>query len=294
MKLLRFKLTPFLVLAFLMLSSSAQAQQGIDFTQNMFQKSVPMSFGGAFRALADTTATILYNPAGIAQFRGKVAAGGDYMHHRLTKSNAFSVAIVDFKASEKVGMGLSYDRDVFSVGNDVTVQMISASLATEVGPMINIGGTLKGYFSSISAVGADGPDGVDVDLGLLLKPIEFLSLAVTTHNLIRGHDVEEFPFQLGFGAALLLKPHARFAVDIVKDFESTGAAGSTNANFGGEIRATEGVFVRGGFGLDRMRDNNFYSIGLATVGPKVAAGFTFSQRLNPTYESYTANIEVFF
>jgi hypothetical protein len=138
-----------------------------------------------------------------------------------------------------------------------------------------------------------GPDGVDIDAGFLVKPIPMLAFGVTGQNLIRGRKYEEFPTVLGFGTALTLPPHIRLAIDMTKNF-NTPVTNGMNAYFGGEIRAVEGIYLRGGFGLDRIRNNNFYSVGAALLGPKISILFVFSQRLNPVDELYGANIELYF
>jgi hypothetical protein len=132
-----------------------------------------------------------------------------------------------------------------------------------------------------------------MDLGLLVKPIPYLSLGLTGQNLFLGNRHAQFPFILGFGVGLTLKPTARLAIDLARDFR-TSSPNKINANFGGELRLMEGVYARGGFGLDKVRNDNFWSGGLSVTGPKIALNFTFSQRLNPLDNTYAGNVEFVF
>jgi hypothetical protein len=272
------------------------AQQAIDksdWTQGFMLKGAPLSFGGAFRALADTNAAILYNPAGIALKKGSVSLGADYVRNGPTDSQVFSGSVVDTQALEVMALGLSYDRDNPMIqGNRATVQQVTLAAASG-SDMFFFGGSVKGYFTSAGSRFTESPDGADVDVGFLVKPLPVLALSLTGQNLIQGKKYEEFPLQLGFGTALILEPHLRLAIDLTKNF-NTPASNGVNANFGAELRAMEGIYLRGGFGLDRIRNNNFYSVGATLIGPKVSLLFVFSQRLDPVDELLGANVELYF
>jgi hypothetical protein len=272
----------------------AQAPKDTDWTQGFMLKGNALSFGGAYRALADTTAAILYNPAGIAQKKGTISLSGDYAHNGSTKSHVIGGAVVDTQATDVVAFGLSYDRDNPSIGGiRETIQQITLAAAMEAYQMFFFGASVKGYFTSTGTAFQENPDGVDVDAGVLVKPFPMVSLALTAQNLAQGRTYAEFPTHLGFGGAVTLEPHARLAIDVDKNF-NTNQGNGLNAYFGGELRMVEGIYLRGGFGLDRVRSNNFYSIAAAAQGPKISLLFCFSQRLNPTSEVYAANIELYF
>jgi hypothetical protein len=263
-----------------------------DFTLYSSLKAVPLGFGGAFRALADNNAAIVLNPAGIAQRKGLMAAAGDYAHHGMGGATLISASIADFKALEFLAVALEYDYTQFSPGVGVQSHVVTAAAAAPVGDILFVGLGVKGYYAEVDSPAFTNPSGADLDLGLLVKPVPVLSLGISAVNLIRGYDNANFPMQLGFGAGLTLAPHARLAIDMTRDFATPGS--SFNAYFGVEAKAAEGTFLRGGFGLDQVRDNNFYSVGAALAGPNLVLNFTFSQRLNPTDETYAANVDFAF
>ncbi|MFH1016716.1 MAG: hypothetical protein V1798_00875 [Pseudomonadota bacterium] len=275
------------------LSAEAQTILDIDFTQNYLLKTVPLGFGGAYRALADSNSAILINPAGITQNKGQSVVSGDYMHNKRAGSNAFSVSAVDAKTLDFLALGIEYDRDAFTVNKGVVVNQVTVAAAYAYEEIVSVGANVKGYVSTVNDPFTTGPKGADMDLGLLVKPISILSMALTVQNLFQGNRRPPFPFVLGFGAGLNLKPHARLAVDLTRDFQTPSVA-KVNSYFGAELRLVEGVYARGGFGLDRVRDDNFWSGGLALNGPKISLNFTFSQRLNPAAETFAGNVEFMF
>lgn len=274
----------------------AQAQNitDIDLTQGYSLKPVPLSFGGAFRALADTNAAILLNPAGLAQRKGKVSVSGDYLYNDFAPSNTFGVAVSDYKATPVMAFGLAYDYDQRSIGgNDINVHQVTLAGAGDFSEILYVGMAAKYYVSTVDSPFITGPDGPDIDVGFLVKPIPLLSLALTAQNLAQGYSHNEFPLSMGFGGALNLQPYARIAIDVTKNFE-TSTTNGVNAYFGGEIRAAEGLFLRSGFGLDRVRDNNFWGVGAVSSTNQIGVGFTYARHLSPTSNTFAGNLELYF
>ena len=272
-------------------AAGAQTVAKTDYTQGVMLKSVPLSMGGAFRAIADTNAAILYNPAGLAFLQDTISLSGEYMRVGFTDSHAFSVSAVDAKTLPGIPFAIEYDFDRPTFGTqDVTLHYLALGTGVRLGENFSMGGTIKGYLTQTNSPLVDGPDGVDVDLGVLFKPAPYVSLALTAQSLFVGSQIEEFPFVLGGGVALILDPHARLTVDVTTDL-ATPSAEKVNSYFGGELRLAEGIYFRSGFGLDRVRLNNFYATGLSLEGPKARLYFTFSQRLNPTTASLTGGVE---
>ncbi|MCB0308864.1 MAG: hypothetical protein KDD48_05785 [Bdellovibrionales bacterium] len=274
--------------------AGAQSISEVDYTQGIQLKSTALSFGGAYRAIADNNTAILLNPAGLGFFDEKVSLAADYTRVGRTASNAISISAVDARALPGIPFALSYDRDqpTLSGTAQINLNQISAASAMRLGSMMSAGLTFKGYFTSTNSPLVSGPDGVDLDLGFMLRPASFLSFALTAQNVFNGGHFEEFPLVIGFGSALFLDPHAKLSIDITRDFQ-TPANGKVNSHFGGELRMAEGIFLRGGFGIDQVRQNNFYAIGIALAGPKINLHFTFSQRLNPSSNTFATGLEFY-
>lgn len=248
-----------------------------------------IGMGGAYRAVANSPAAVIYNPAGIALMKGKMMASGDYAYSGEVSSHVYGVAVVDAQTSPVVSYGLSYHRfspTIGGVSGNVNQTIIAA--AYSLGNFLQLGISGKGYWVSLDSPILQGPRGLDMDLGAILRPLPILAFAVTGYNLARGGTIEEFPRMLGFGGALMLEPHAKLSFDVVNNF-NTPSTGKTNYYMGADLRAAESTYVRGGFAFDNVAHNNYYSVGGALVGPMAELMFTFSQRLAVTSETYAVS-----
>jgi len=280
-----------LVLSLCMFAHEAKAQSITtkNLSDQYFRVGTGLSYGGAFRAVANTPSTITYNPAGIAQLKGRMQAQGDYAYQGDTSSHMYGIGVVDFQSSPQIAYGLSFHRYNPSVaGVTGNVNQTVLSVAYTMGRMVQFGVSGKGYWINLDSALLQGPRGLDMDAGLIIKPLPILSFALTGHNLIRGDTIEEFPLMMGIGGALLLEPHAKLMFDYVKNF-NTLSPNSSNYHVGTEIRVADSAYLRGGFAFDQVESNNYYSVGGAVMGPMADLMFTFSQRLSPGSETYAVS-----
>lgn len=273
-------------------SSLAQAQSisTTNLSDNYFRVGSGLSMGGAYRGLSDTPSTVVYNPAGVATEKEKTKAMGDYAYQGDTSSHLYGIGVVDFQTSKTVAYGLSFHRFSPTIGGtsgNVNQTIISVGYA--LGQMIQIGASGKGYWINLDSAFLQGPRGLDMDIGALVKPIKQLSFGIVGYNLFRGSDIEEFPLMLGMGGALILDPHAKFTFDFVQNF-NTPSATKSNYHMGADIKVADSAYLRGGFAFDRITDNNYYTVGGALSGPTADLMFTFSQRLRIQSETYAVSV----
>lgn len=245
-----------------------------------------IGYAGAYRAIADSPQAIIYNPAGLAKRKGVMQVSGDYAHFEDLDAHAYGVSVSDYQTSQSVAYGLSFHRYTPTIGGvSGNVNQTMLGLGYALGSMLQFGISGKGYWVNLDSPILQGPRGVDMDLGAIFRPISIVSLAFVGYNLIRGGSVEEFPRSIGFGTALLFDPHAKFSFDLVKNLNTPNPE-TTNYHFGAEFRTAESVFLRGGYAVDHVNQNNYYSAGIAFLGPMADLLFTFSQRLSPVSETY--------
>ncbi|MEZ4845535.1 MAG: hypothetical protein R2877_00740 [Bdellovibrionota bacterium] len=266
-----------------------QAITTTNLSDAFFRAGSGLSMGGAYRAVADSPSAITYNPAGVAKERGKLKAMVDYAYQGETSSHLYGVGVVDYQTSPKLAYGLSFHRyapTIAGVSGNVNQTVLSAGYS--LGQMIQVGVSGKGYWINLDSPILQGPRGIDMDAGILIRPIPIISFGLTGYNLFQGQNREEFPTMLGLGTALLLDPHAKFTFDYVKNF-NTPAPSSSNYALGAEIRVADSSYLRGGFNFDGVANNNYYSVGAALVGPTADLMFTFSQRMSPSYETYAVS-----
>lgn len=254
-----------------------------------FRTGTGLSMAGAFRAVASSPSAIVYNPAGVATEKGKMQAQGDYAYQGETSAHMYGVGIVDFQSSQQIAYGLSFHRFAPTIaGVSGNVNQTVLSVGYTMGKMLQFGVSAKGYWVNLDSPILQGPRGLDMDAGLLLRPIPILSFGLTGYNLVRGDSIEEFPLMMGLAGAILLEPHAKLSFDYVKNF-NTLSPSSSNYHLGTEIRVADSAYLRGGFAFDNVENNNYYSVGGAVIGPMADLMFTFSQRLSPSSETYAVS-----
>lgn len=267
----------------------AQAITTTNLSDAFFRAGSGVSMAGAYRAVADSPSAITYNPAGVATDKGKMKAQADYAYQGETSSHLYGIGVVDFQTSPQIAYGLSFHRyapTIAGISGNVNQTVLSAGYS--LGKMLQVGVSGKGYWINLDSPILQGPRGVDMDAGLLLRPIPILSFGLTGYNLFQGNNREEFPLMLGMGGALLLDPHAKFTFDYVKNF-NTPATSSSNYAIGADLRVADSTYLRGGFNFDNVANNNYYSVGAALVGPTADLMFTFSQRMSPSSETYAVS-----
>ncbi|MCB0326579.1 MAG: hypothetical protein KDD52_03080 [Bdellovibrionales bacterium] len=273
--------------------SHAQSITTSDLSANFFNLGDALSFGSAHRALANNAQAVLYNPAGITQLQGQMLARFDYASIGMSDSNAFAISMVDFQTSKSVAYGVAYYRDNPNIGgNQASVNQVLLSGGKKMGSFL-IGASAKGYWVNIDNPLLEGPKGIDMDLGLLFQPMPILSVAFTAYNLIQGQSIEEFPFMLAGGIAFKLADEFTITADLTKDFKTPNTS-SINSYFGAEFLASPKIALRAGYAIDKVRNNDFYSLGLQAGSSNAKILFTFSQRLSPKSEVYAASVEFYF
>lgn len=260
-----------------------------DLSSAFFRMGEGLGFAGAYRAISDSSQAIIYNPAGLAKKKGIIEFTGDYAHFEDLDSHAYGVSVSDYQTSQSVAYGLAFHRYSPTIGGVTgNVNQTMIGFGYSLGSLLQFGVSGKGYWVNLDSPILQGPRGVDMDVGAIFRPLSILSFGAVGYNLIRGNTVEEFPRSLGFGSALLFDPHAKLSFDFVKNFNTPNPK-TTNYHFGAEFRAAESVYLRGGYAVDSINQNNYYSAGIAFMGPAADLLFTFSQRLSPVSETYAVS-----
>ncbi|MCB0272826.1 MAG: hypothetical protein KDD46_07415 [Bdellovibrionales bacterium] len=275
-------------------SVHASAQGDIsttDLSSDFFKTGVGLSMGGAYRAMATSTQAILYNPAGMRQNIGTLMITGDYTYNNAYDSgHLYGISVIDTQTSQNAAYGLSFQQSRPSFGGvDAKNNQIIMAIAHQVGAFYT-GGSIKGYWVTVDNPNIDGPKGVDMDLGLMFRPSEMISVGFTGYNLIRGHKIEEYPFQLAGGAALTLIPQVTLTADVVKNF-NTLATEDINLHFGGRILVNDQIAVRGGYAKDRIFNNDYYGVGFSILAKQAQIHLAFGQTIDPKTEIFSVSLE---
>ncbi|MCB1198222.1 MAG: hypothetical protein R3A45_00875 [Bdellovibrionota bacterium] len=284
----------FFILVVFGLSTQAFAQSGnistTDLSRDFLNTGVALSMGGAYRALANSTQAILYNPAGIRQHKGRMLAGADYAYLKGYEGHQYGGSMIDTQTSREVAYGVSFHRSNPIIGGvGAKSSQLVLSVAHQAGRFFT-GGSLKGYLINVDSATIEGPKGIDLDVGVLFRPSEMFSVAVVGYNLVRGSSIEEYPLQLAVAGAITIIPQATFTIDAVKNF-NTSSQENVNLHLGGTISLNEQFAIRGGYAMDRVFGNDYYGVGLSVKADKAHINFAFGQTVEPRTEIYSINLE---
>ncbi len=281
----------FLTLMLLCLSPCyAQTPQSENLVST-FDRAYPLGMGGAWRALAKGADALSVNPAGLTlkEFRG---ISFNYNASDLYDSGILSASFYD-GSSKGFSMGLTFDRNGMNIDSrSVSATQLIVGLAKGIGNL-SLGLSLKYIYLSRSISSGGNLKNFTSDIGATYSPIPLLSFAAVVKNIFAGTKYPEIPLLMGYGAAVIFEDVAKLSVDVETDF-STRNNHNTNFYFGGEVAVTDGVLLRSGFGLDRVRENPFFGLGLGFYGERFSLNFTFAERIDPLGETYALSAELAF
>ncbi len=281
----------FVMILLLPLCAFSQGILTDDYTQSFSLKPMPAAYGGAYRAVADTAGSMVLNPSAMA-FYPRVDLSVDWMTTSYNNSDLLSASVYDNVSTGGYAVGFSYDSDSLQLaGTDLDVKQFTGAIAGRLFNYIAFGISVQYYTVSSSRAGAAEPSGWTGDVGITLRPVDMLSVALVGYNILDGGSDERFPPKIGGGVTAWMGDTAKISLDWEHDFVTDRDA-STNIYFGGDIRLAEGIYMSGGFGGDMIYDDPFLSFGLHFRGPRAVMTFTLIRRLNPGATGVAAGFDL--
>lgn len=260
-----------------------------------------LAMGGAQRGIADQTDGLFVNPAGLVAKRHYIIDAG-YSWTQEANAHRPGAAIID-SVTTVVGAAFSYNFEHRGVSARLGVHRINFGLAYNIGGIFAVGVSVKYQIAERDKTVYDSlfepedPDdrtkprkpidpnfsipalnftGFTGDVGVLFTPIEYISIAVTGHNLIPNPLWAEFaPIALGVGAAGHISG-LEVDVDTVIDF-STRAKPTPRVHIGAEYTIVNMVPVRAGFIVDKVGNDLFWSLGAGFRHPSFGIDFGYRQ-----------------
>lgn len=154
---------------------------------NDLQAARNVGMGGAYEAMGYGAETIAGNPAALSLYRRyQIEASGAW---DIPQGYGFAtVAVAD--STNAVAAGLSYHFATFGGTERRYAHLTSLALAYAFGDMIHIGITTRHQV----LVGASNTNSVTMNAGLLVRPIEWLTIGFSGHNLIGvyNRDIQRY------------------------------------------------------------------------------------------------------
>lgn len=230
-----------------------------------------LSMGDAFRAVSTSNEAIYFNLGGMAQTR-RYEVDLQYGFNNGTDLDVYNASIVD--GTSGVATGLAYSRltgegDVTSLDGHV----VHLGFGLPVGQMVGLGFGLK-YLNF------DDPERTNAitgDLGLFIKPSQWLSFGGALYNVIDVHSPEA-PRRAGLGASVGSDLSFRLAADAV--FDLSGDDTVESWHLGGEYLLAGSFPLRAGFKRLSDGNRNYASAGVGFVASNIGLDFAWVQGLN--------------
>lgn len=249
-----------------------------------------IGMGGAERATATNVDALFLNPAGMSMVKHYVVEG-DYSYNQAGNDHRPTASLIDsdttvvaagssynferrfnsgYLTLHRVHFALSYAISIISIGVGVKYQNATRPVPPPSGT--------KAVDYSLIPTPVNNYSGVTGDIGVVVTPIQQLSLAAIGYNLIpTGKGGHEFaPLAFGAGAAAHLFSALELDADAVVDFHSL-LSKQIRLHFGGEYTIVNIVPVRAGFIVDRIGGDNFWSIGAGYTHPRFGIDVGFRQ-----------------
>ncbi len=187
------------------------------------------ALGNAMVASSSGTSAIWHNPAGIAS-AVMYSVDANYTYNHENSGHGFETNVVDMKSNPYVGMGIGFLYQHAAPMDDVTEHLIHLRFGFAV-PLANnvISLGVGGLYSHILHNGDKLLGQFSLDAGLVVRPLEWLSIGFSAQNLIVGDYKMYMPRMIAVGisaGSIDLGLNAMFEASFNISSDNIGKSGS--------------------------------------------------------------------
>jgi hypothetical protein len=245
------------------LPASAQDFAGPGLTDLVHARNVGM--GGAYRSLGYGGEVVTGNPAAMSLYkRYQVEASASW-----DIPNGFGLATVALADSTTaVAAGVAYQFVTYGGQERRSAHLSTLALATGLGEVLHVGISARHQV----IVGATNANSIAVAAGLALRPVEWLTLGVSGHNLNATYNRDVTRFFVGSVSGLFLNQLSP-AVDVRADFNLPTPRFALHAGLEWLVDKTWPLRI--GYERDGIRGREFLSggVGYFDAGSGVDLGY---------------------
>jgi len=234
----------------------------------LFEGARPMAMGGAFVAVVDDPNAIFYNPAGLG-FLKKAEISTSFAQ-LLRDANYYKIAFY-YSLGDYGTMAIGGDQvnlepfPITSINENGTPEIVGTgsftnrilllSFSTRISEDLSIGINLKKYDEYFEGVSFSG-SGIGNTIGLLYKPIKWLSLGVNLEDYLNGKCVfedsgnsieQKIPTSLLLGFSARPINNLIVAGDVIKNDLARDDSNNLLFKGGAEINIYDWMFLRLGY-----------------------------------------------
>jgi len=270
-------------------TSSAHAQE-------ISASSRSAGMGEALTAGGSGTAALWHNPAAITSAIMYSAEAG-YAYDAPTAASGMTASLLDTKSNPSLGLGLSFTYETTT--SDRVAQHEGFHFRGGLGvPIITdflmIGTTLR--YSNVNNENRDDLEALLLDVGLLVKLTDMISLGVTGLNLVNGGYNEEMPTSIATGLAF---GHFDYGINLNADVVFNISSSETQTRLwrvGGEYLVMQQIPIRVGFQHNEAPGTSHLTFGAGFRDRDRAVGLdaAFQQNLNQDRDrAFIASLSLF-
>lgn len=268
---MRRNFTLLLTLASSLALAQVEAVNGPDLRD--LQSSRNMAMGGAYEALGYGAETIGGNPAGLSLYkRYQIEATGSW---DVPLGYGFgSVAVAD--STNPLAMGISYHFATFGGTGDTPrrwAHLTTASMAYAFGDLIHVGFTTRHHV----IVGPKSANSISINGGLIVRPVQWLTLGFSGHNLIHVYNPDISRYFVA-SAAVQILGQLTPAFDLRMDFNDPSRA--RLAYHGGiEWLIAQTFPIRVGYQFDGIINKQYFGGGVGWFSEGSGIDFAYRHEL---------------
>lgn len=252
----------------------------------------------ALTAGASGTSSVWHNPAGIASAL-MYAAEAAYAWDGPTNVNALQLGLVDTKSNRYVGAALAFtyengspkgepSREAIHVRGGLAVPLLDG--------MIKLGSSLR--YSAIDLDDKEVLEALIVDAGIIVTPIEWLSLGVTGFNLVNGGYDRELPRTIAAGIAFAsLGLGIHLGADVLFELGPESPDDARTWRAGLEYFAADLIPLRAGFRYEEAVDEKSFTVGAGfrDAGTAIGVDAAYQHNLDDDNDkSFVGSLSVYF
>ncbi|PIE18859.1 MAG: hypothetical protein CSA65_03925 [Proteobacteria bacterium] len=266
--------------------------------------------GGALRAAALGSSSVLLNPAGMSLARMYVI-NALYQWRGSDAASQLSASVVDSATSRKIAAGLFYNfshasptytlgsaKGPIGIEQTTNTHEIGVALSMPLGQYFVIGVSGR-YINHGASLNEGAPEGLSLpdlstftmDVGGVIRLGRSFNIAVVGYNLIPVDDTFSalFPQSIGLGVSYAMGTLFLAEFDTVLDFTSDKTKSVTTSVHGGlELFLGKRYVIRGGAMHSQYRDATYVTGGLGLVTKRLGVDASLRQMVDGGNETLLA------
>lgn len=235
-----------------------------------------MAMGGAYEALGYGAEAIGGNPAALSLYkRYQIEATGSW---DVPQGYGFgSLGVAD--STNPLAAGVSYHFAAFGGEKRSYAHLATLAMAYALGELIHLGFATRSY----NLVGDSNLNAVSINAGIIAKPVSFMTLGFSGHNLISVYNpnvTRYFVASIGFQIAGQLTP----AFDLRMEFPAVGGQVVPRLAYHGGLEwlIAQALPIRIGYQYDGIANHQYISAGVGWFSEGSGIDFAYRHELGGT------------